>query len=431
MSLSKRSTVETRSWSFSGKLFCLRFASAALLLIPLLTTILIPEQMQRTDFVSSFYIAGHMVCDGKASRLYPEPQSTSLIDTPFSVYAHQMLNKLPTVIVPAFMYSPATALLFSWCGYLSPPVALLTWQVLSILALAFCAMLLTGLSGKQWINYFWNCQLFFPILETMWTGQLGIVLGLLPLSLGFWCLMQKRTILSGLIWSLLVLKPQFLPVVFLPIGALALIGETECLLWFLLGVGVVSIGTIIYFGPDITRNWLHALALSDAIFSSSLYKYPQQLVAAWPAAILQLLPLQFRQVTKLLLYLFAGVVFLHALNKSRSLIKAARSNYLEVLPVIFVLGIFLLPLTSPHFLFYDLSVFALAAMLIYQLPIFQADGDMRRGLFINWLFIDLYFIVRMFVNAQFAQPLVLLLVLSWLYWRTMKIINALIAKQAA
>ncbi len=78
----------------------------------------------------------------------------------------------------------------------------------------------------------------------IWIGHVGIVIGLLPLSLGLWLLVKNKPILAGLIWSLIFLKPQFLPVVLLIVAALALNGFFKC-------AAGLAIGTIISFGFSI------------------------------------------------------------------------------------------------------------------------------------------------------------------------------------
>lgn len=90
------------------------------------------------------------------------------------------------------------------------------------------------------------------------------------------------------------------------------------------------------------------------------------------------------------------------------------------MPYVFVLGIFLMPLISPHLLFYDLSILSLAGIIIYGEPRFRDNRNLTRDLLIGWIAIDLYLVTALFISRLLAQPIFLVAVLVWLYIRILQ-----------
>ncbi len=406
--------------------FCSRAISIFLLIFPLATALSMPALMQISDFLTSFYIAGRLFIEGKLNLLYPSPQAVSLLNSPFNEYTHLVLNKLPPNVLAVYMYPPTTLVLFGWLGSFSPAAALFIWQLFSIISLALCANLLASFTEKKWSNYFWFCPFFLPLIHLIWIGHLGIVLGLLPLALGLWLLVKDKPLLAGLVWSLLFLKPQFLPVVLLVMGALAFNGRFKSAAGFLLGALILMIFTLSYFGLDLTKSWLHTISLSDEIFSSGHYAYPKHLVASLPAAIVQALPSSITKVAKATLYLLAAILSLYTLIKCCRLIKIHRANVSPtILSTTFIVGILLLPLISPHLLLYDLSAYALAGMLICGLPLLRCDRRLFRALIFDWVFLNIYLLAVMFINTKLGQPILMVSFLAWLYWRGLQTLSNL------
>ncbi len=60
-----------------------------------------PALMESSDFLTSFYLAGRLFCEGKWQDLYPGPETLSLLNSPFNSYAHQVLHNLPGSILAA------------------------------------------------------------------------------------------------------------------------------------------------------------------------------------------------------------------------------------------------------------------------------------------------------------------------------------------
>lgn len=302
-------------------LFLSRVSSIFLLVAPLIASVAYAELMQGSDFLLTFYIAGRMVIEGKALELYPAAGATSLLTTSFNSFAHHVFDKLPPLVTAIYMYPPLTAVLFAPFGYLGPVAALIAWQILSMVALLACAILLSALAKRNWQNFFFNSVLFFPIFHTILIGHLGIVLGLLPVAVGYWFLMKGKPGWAGFIWSFTLLKPQFLPLSLLIIGSLFLVGRLKAGLGFAIGIACLVVATITCLGVDVAHNWLAALKLSDQIFSDPRYGYPHYLVCSLPGVVVQMLPLGLRALGKIAIYSVAALISLHALWLGRALFK--------------------------------------------------------------------------------------------------------------
>ena len=168
-----------------------------------------PERFQESDFIMTFYVAGRLVSEGRASELYPEPSAKTFVNSRFDKAAHEYLPTLPKDSTGAYMYIPLVAGFFTPFGRLNPNVALLLWQTISVLALLWCCRELAALTAAKTSEMFFLAFLFLPIFLTLWAGQLGLTFGLLPLCLGFSLLVKNRPLLAGVIWSILLLKPQY------------------------------------------------------------------------------------------------------------------------------------------------------------------------------------------------------------------------------
>ena len=146
----------------------------------------------------TFYVAGHLIVSGKASDLYPAADATSFIDASFDKAAHTLLDSLPEKTTAIYMYSPVVAWLFAPLSHLSPNLSLLAWQALSIVALTISCKLIAQSLEINFGESLFFCSLFdFHHLRS---GQLGLVLGLLPLSIGYVLFLRGFPIVAD-IWS--------------------------------------------------------------------------------------------------------------------------------------------------------------------------------------------------------------------------------------
>jgi hypothetical protein len=128
------------------------------------------------------------------------------------------------------------------------------------------------------------------------------------------------------------------------------------------------------------------------------------------------LPHQARDVVKLVAYGLGALIGLHALWRSWRLLTGKAPDPTSSLPLILLLGIGVLPLVVPHFLTYDLSILAVAGVVMHGRD--WSGVEMLRLRRISWLYllsVNAYVVLFMFVSTRLAQPVLLVGVLVVLY----------------
>jgi Glycosyltransferase family 87 len=389
----------------------------------LLLSIYQPKLMLSSDYVMDFYPAGRLVLDGRALDLYRLAPSASLAASTYNLFAHQLLPDLPTNQVSIYMYSPLTAILFSLFAGLKPQISLIVWQITSIVAYAVSIFIVSAAVNQDFKKYFWFGLLYFPVFQTLLIGQLGIIAGLLPLSLGYVFLIQNRYLLAGLSWSFLLAKPQFLPIALLVSVALAINKKYQCALGLILGILLLVGFSSVLLTPAVFFQWLNSFKMSDSIFSDSRYSYPSYMITSLPAALLHFFPIAFRNAIKIPAYLLAFIISLHALWLGCRIIKSTTENNKTALSSVFMIGIAVLPMILPHFLFYDFCAFALFAVL-FGSTMWTGSKHWRLAT-LNWLYIfilDVYHVLFYSPMHWILQPSLLILVMAFLYWRLLSIV---------
>jgi hypothetical protein len=381
--------------------------SIVLLCTPICFALSYPPFVQVTDFGGTFYIAAWMVRGGKFIDLYSFSQSS------LTGYAHQVLNSLPSNQSSLFQYPPLLAYLLQPISHFSLVDAFVVWQLLSILVLCLAIFLMASIASLNWIMCFAMTILYLPVLHTLLIGQIGLLLVLLPLSIGYFCLMHNHSFTAGVAWSFVILKMQFLPFIFLLVITLLFAKNWRCAAGFTLGLIVLGVLNMLCLGTQTTYEWLLLLNTSDAVSANPSYSCSPYLEISLPRAILQILPMSWRMGSRIVIYLAVFAIWLHALLVCIQLVKRAK-NYTQVMPYVFALGLFLMPLISPHLLFYDLSILALAGIVIYGERRFRTNRNLIRNLQIGWLSIDIYFIVALFLS-KILMPILLIPILIWLY----------------
>ena len=375
-----------------------------------------PNKFVGSDYVSNFYVAGYLVATGQASVLYPTPNDVSLAQSSFNQAAHLLLPHLSQNTISLFGYSPLLPwIFFQPLSQFSPHISLLVWQVISIVALIFSALFLSRASKVKPSDILFLSSLFLPIIATLWSGQLSLVVGLFPLSAGYLLLRTNHPALAGFVWSFLILKPQFLPVAAFVSFALALAGRFECVGALALGVVGIIAANLIVVPVAVNMNWLYSVRVFEFIFSTGSYEIPTHLLTCLPVNLLLAMPLELRATLKWFIYSAAALLWLAALWKCK---KIAQSNLDESLKLSLILtvGIFLLPLTSPRLLYYDLCLFLPAGVILLGNDRLGSESlPLKRLALTAWISISVYMLVFMNVAARVELPLMLELILLVLF----------------
>ncbi len=378
------------------------------------------ERFEESDFIMTFYVAGHLAAAGRAQELYPPPDARAFTGTAFDKAAHELLPHLPAASIGAYMYIPLIAGFFAPFSFVGPNLALFLWQALSVAALAVCAALLARLSAMKASEIFFLSFLFGPVFLTLWAGQLGLGFGLLPLCLGYFLLLRERPLAAGAAWSFLLLKPQyFFAAAFV---ALAGAGAGRYRALLALGAGVVClvVSTVALFSWPVTSQWLLSHRVAEAYFFSGLQGIPSHLLTGLPANLLILFPIEQRAGMKLPLYAAAAALWLFALRFCLRLRNGGIDESARVSSA-FVMGSVLSALTLPHLLYYDLCVLLPAGVLLLaeRGPLPRPPGLRNLGAS-GWLLVSAALpLLLVFANRKFPSLCLelILLFLAILLWR--------------
>jgi hypothetical protein len=381
------------------------------------------EKFEESDFIMTFYVAGHLAANGRSSELYPQPDARSFIDSSFDKAAHALLPHLPETTTGAYMYIPLVAGFFAPFSYVDPNLSLFFWQVLSVLALAASGMMLSRISGIKASELFFLSFLYAPVFLTLWAGQLGLGFGLLPLCLGYFLLLRQWPLTAGLVWSLLLLKPQYFIAAAFVAVVCAQSGRFRTLKGMSLGsVGLIAV-TITAFSLPVTLQWLASHRVSDAYFFEGLQGIPSHLITGLPANVMILFPVRERSLVKLPLYAGAAAMWLFALwfcsrFRKRQLEERKRIS------LTLIVGLVLTSLTLPHLLYYDLCVLLPAGVLLLS-----KDGPLGRHSELHsigmagWIVVSGFLPLLLVFAQQKLVPLILELILLTLFSLLLKQLN--------
>ena len=374
------------------------------------------EQFQESDFIMTFYVAGRLVSEGRASELYPDPSAKTFVNSPFDKAAHEFLPKLPQNSTGAYMYIPLVAGFFTPFGRLNPNVALLLWQALSTLALLWCCRQLGEITGAKKSEMFFLAFLFLPIFLTLWAGQLGLTFGLLPLCLGFSLLVKNRPLLAGLVWALLLLKPQyFLAAAFVAL-VLLLNRRYRPFVGMSLGVIGLLIINLLGFGPELTLHWLQSHQVSDAMYSSGQQGIPSHLITGLPANLMILFPVEQRAAVKWPLYFGAAMLWVMGFYYAIKIAKPQSDN-LSSLAVTLIIGVCLSAITLPHMLYYDLCVLVPAGALLLA----KSDRkELRQIAICGWISVSGFLLPMLAFAGSKIIPLILEAILTVLFFVSLR-----------
>lgn len=372
------------------------------------------EKFQESDFIMTFYVAGHLVANGRYDQLYPSPNARSFIDSPFDKAAHRLLPHLPRTTTGAYMYTPLVAGFFVPFRLLDPNTALLVWQVFSILALLASAFLLAQITRAKASDIFFLSFLFAPVFLTLWAGQLGLAFGLLPLCLGYVLMLREKPLFAGLVWSLLLFKPQF----FLPAAFVAIVcacrQRFRPLSAMILGGVALLFVTVGVFSWPVTLRWISSHRVSEVYFFSGLQGIPSHLLTGLPANLMLLFPVPARETVKLPLYIAAAAAWLYGVWFCLRLKRPETTAPCQI-SIALTVGVILASLTLPHLLYYDLCVLLPAGVLLLakNSPI-SISGGSSVGI-IGWIAITSFFPLLLGFAYTTALPLMLELIILFLF----------------
>lgn len=263
--------------------------------------------------------------------------------------------------------------------------------------------------------------LFLPVFLTLWAGQLGLAFGLLPLCLGFVLLVNDRPWAAGLVWSLLLLKPQyFLAAAFVTL-VLLMARRYRPFIAMSLGVIGLLLATLALFGPQMTLHWLQSHQVSDAMYSSGQQTIPSHLITGLPANLMILFPLAQRATVKWPLYCDAALLWGIGLYYA---VKLARreANPSNAAAGALIIGCGLCAITLPHLLYYDLCVLIPAGALLCA---GSQDKELRRMTMMGWTLVSVFLVPMLAYSGSKIVPLILEFLLAALLFLVLRRLTSL------
>jgi hypothetical protein len=193
--------------------------------------------------------------------------------------------------------------------------------------------------------------------------------------------------------------------------AYAVIGRMRLLSGMIVGLGAWVAANYFLVPKGTLAEWLRSLRVSDAIFSRDDYQVPVHLLASIPADLMMRFSPEVRVSLKPVLYGFSVGLGLLAMWQCRKILCSRLPEELGRLAV-FTTCVAILPLTSPHLLYYDLvTLFPMGLILLDTQWSRPPLEGLRRMVMVSWSSISAYFLFFSFVGHFSPSSLILLVIL--------------------
>lgn len=336
-------------------IFIARVWTIFFIAIVLYCDLMLPNIVEISDFLTCIYTGSKLFALGRWSEMYAPYDATKFAGTPCDIAAHQFLPHMPATLVSNYNYCPLVSAFFAPFTYLPPNFALLAWQVVCAVALIFAVKFLVDEEERQSI-FASTCLWFLPTAFTLWIGQFGIVFGVLFFAAGYHFLVRNRPFAAAAAFSLACLKPQF---VIVP-GLLSLVFLLKREWKFPVGMivgAVVIVGLNLVIGVELFRHWIWMMRLSEMVFTDPASGLPRHLLISLPGWILLMMSPENAHAFKPFVY---GATILVACLCGYLGWKADKEVWISYT---MILGIMLLPLLIPHYMYYDLTTLMVAFWL--------------------------------------------------------------------
>lgn len=375
------------------------------------------KQLQNSDYNTTFYVSGPLAVAHKLDLIYPPPESTALSGSPYNRLAHQVMPDMTPSLTAVCPYFPLVPFIFSPLSLLQPHWAFLAFAALSVLALFASCRLLDALGATQKVSSFWWSLLYFPVAHCIFIGQSDIMLGLLPLTIGYFALRKNRPYLAGVAWALTFLKPQFFLSIAFFCVMLLFRQKHKPLLALICGSIALCVTNLVIFGPHSFEQWLGGMRAVERVYSDAHNGVVVAIVACLPRMILLSLPTAMHIWVKPLVYALSAAFVLIAALACRNFARSDASAF-DYECTVMLIALCLIPFVAPHLFYYDLSAFVLAAIAFAIAHEEPHSTAARFGLSLRacWVGTNLY-VVLLLGLSKFASPWPLLLLYLEMYRR--------------
>jgi hypothetical protein len=390
---------------------------ACLILYSLIYQYLYSTSIYLHDYTTAFYVAGRLVTEGRTDKLYPGHSAITFDHTPFIAEARRMMPEIPETLTFSYMYMPIVAWAFAPLSLLPPKLSLLVWQCIQLAALSTCSLVIAraikAATTRKVPFLGWYILGFLPVINCLWSGQVGTVFGVLPFSLGYYFLMLRSPLLAGFCFALAGVKPQLLIPGLYVAGLLAIERQFLCLGALLVGLLLIALINIVVAGPHLCLDWLWTLKLSETVFSDPKLTV-SHLVANVPRPVVLLMPEQVRNLIRPFVYTLCLAFPVIGLWMNRKMFRAPETVKLSLIALT---GLLTTPLIVPHINLYDLSILIPAGLIIASMEWPENLGhQLKTVLIYAWIAINIYAYVAL-AFPKFAQPIIISILLVDIYRR--------------
>ncbi|MBK9141604.1 MAG: DUF2029 domain-containing protein [Candidatus Melainabacteria bacterium] len=223
------------------------------LIAPVVPVLMLAEswgkfQATVSDF-PEYYAASWLCLNGQAIDLYQLER--------LGAAQHQLFPDLAREVVP-FLLTPPAVLIVAPLSFLPPDLAIVAWHLFMGVMLLLSVFILAKMFRFSKKAVLYTIAVFSvsgAMFECLKLGQIAPLL-LLAYSVGLFCEFSGRPVLSGLSYSLLLVKPQFL----LPVLVAGMAGKSyRCLVALVLSAFLLGAASCLVLGID---GWQHYIELA-------------------------------------------------------------------------------------------------------------------------------------------------------------------------
>lgn len=206
------------------------------------------------DFVH-LWIGGRLASEGRWAELYDVTAQSEVLARAFPLGVPPSLWASRNYLIGVFFYPPSAALLYSGLGSFLLPFAAGFQALLNTTLALGAAALLKRLGGPGFFASSLLILLFPPFFYSYVLGQNGVAT-LVVLLLGGLALARRWSVLGGLLFGLLAVKPSWLvAVAWLPL----LVGGWRMALGMAIGAASTLLLSLPFTGPGVWLDWLRLM----------------------------------------------------------------------------------------------------------------------------------------------------------------------------
>jgi hypothetical protein len=368
--------------------------------------IALPDIVETSDYLTCMYTAAKLYVTHRWDEIYTPYGASTFINQPCDIAAHQFLPHFSKSLIAEFNYCPLLAALLVPLSYLPPNYSLLVFQLISILALIVSICLLVKTPSDR-VKASLLATLFFPIPVSIWIGQVDLLVGMLPFSIGYLLLYQKKLFLAGLVFAVSALKPQFLIVPIIMGTILLCLKKWQFIAGLIIGGIAFILLNVAFSSFDLFVHWLWSISLCERIFTNPSGGFAQRLMVSLPGTLVRWFPASQFSAIKLVSYGIALLVSLAVIWRGISQYKA-NVDWHSWLPDTLVLILLVMPLVLPNFLYYDLSLYFLAYLFFKECPANKRGSLFLARMYAFGLLLTNAFLLSLFIWRENVKPQFLL-----------------------